>query len=109
MTDFHIADHGSIVTIRPVSEAAREWLDENVDAEPWQWLGGALCVDHRFARDLVDEIAARRLRDFPLIGPSPQQLRAAWGRGVAALPLRSKGDPSWVNTIIPSASKPKKA
>lgn len=58
MSDFHIADHGSIITIRPVSEAARQWLDENVVAEPWQWLGGALCVDPRCARDLIDEITA---------------------------------------------------
>jgi hypothetical protein len=58
MSDFLIADHGSIITIRPVSEAACEWLDENVAAEPWQWLDGALCADPRCARDLVAEIAA---------------------------------------------------
>jgi hypothetical protein len=58
MCDFQIADHGSIITVRQVSEAARQWLDENVDAEPWQWLAGALCAEHRFARVLVDEIAA---------------------------------------------------
>ena len=58
MSDFKIADHGSIITIRPVSEAARQWLAENVLSEPWQWLGGALCADHRLARDLVEEIVA---------------------------------------------------
>jgi hypothetical protein len=57
MPDFLIADHGSIFTIAPVSEAARQWLDENVASEPWQWLGDALCVDHRCARDLIDQIA----------------------------------------------------
>jgi hypothetical protein len=35
MTDFLIADHGSIVSIWPVSMAAREWLDANLVAEPW--------------------------------------------------------------------------
>jgi len=58
MCDFQISDHGSIITIRPVSEAAHQWLDENVDAEPWQWLDGALCAEHRSARDLIDGIAA---------------------------------------------------
>ena len=58
MCDFQISDHGTVITIRPLSEAARQWLDENVVAEPWQWLDGALCAEHRFARDLVDEIAA---------------------------------------------------
>jgi len=58
MPDFLIADHGSIVTIAPVSAAARDWIDENVASEPWQWLGGALCVDRRCADDLVTEIEA---------------------------------------------------
>jgi hypothetical protein len=58
MSDFLIADHGSIITIRPVSEGARRWLDDNVAAEPWQWFGGALGVDPRCARDLIDGIAA---------------------------------------------------
>jgi hypothetical protein len=31
-------------------------LDENVVAEPWQWVEGALCVETRFARDLIIEI-----------------------------------------------------
>ena len=57
MTDFQIADHGSIISIKPVSEAARTWVDENVVSESWQWLGGALCVDIRCACDLMGEIA----------------------------------------------------
>ena len=35
MTDFLIADHGSILSIRPVSAAAREWLNTNLVIEPW--------------------------------------------------------------------------
>ena len=58
MRDFLIADHGSIVSIMPISEAALKWIDENVVCEPWQWLGGALCVDRRYARYLTDGIAA---------------------------------------------------
>jgi hypothetical protein len=58
MRDFLIADHGSIISIMPISQAALKWIDENVVCEPWQWLGGALCVDRRYARDLTDEIAA---------------------------------------------------
>ena len=58
MCDFHISDHGTVILIRPVSEAAHQWVEENVVVEPWQWFGGALGVDHRFARDLLDGIAA---------------------------------------------------
>ena len=57
MTDFQIADHGSIIWIKAVSEAARSWVDENVVSEPRQWLGDALCLDIRCARNLIDEIA----------------------------------------------------
>jgi hypothetical protein len=56
MTDFQITDQGSIFLIRPLSEAARQWLDENVVSEPWQWVQGALCVEVRFVRDLLIEI-----------------------------------------------------
>ena len=61
MSDFRIADHGSIISIKPVSEAARTWVDENVVSEPWQWLGCALCVDIRCACDLINEFAAEGL------------------------------------------------
>jgi hypothetical protein len=57
MTDFLIADHGSIVSILPVSAAAREWLDANIMSEPWQWLGGAIAVDPRCARDIIAALA----------------------------------------------------
>ena len=56
MSDFQIADQGTIILIRPLNKAARQWLDENVVSEPWQWVQGALCVETRFARDLVIEI-----------------------------------------------------
>ena len=58
MTDFRAADHGSVILIWPVSDAAHQWVEENVIAEPWQWFGGALGVDHRCALDLIDGIVA---------------------------------------------------
>ena len=56
MSDFQITDQSSIFLIRPLNPAARQWLDENVVSELWQWLEGALCVEARFARDLIIEI-----------------------------------------------------
>ena len=56
MSDFQIADHGTVISVRPLNEAARQWLQENVVSEPWQWVEGALCVEPRFARDLIVEI-----------------------------------------------------
>ena len=56
MSDFSISDQGSIFLIRPLNETAQEWLDGNVVSEPWQWVEDALCVETRFARDLVVEL-----------------------------------------------------
>jgi hypothetical protein len=56
MNDFQIADHGTVISIRPLNDAAGQWLDENVVSEPWQWVQGILCVEARFARDLLKEI-----------------------------------------------------
>jgi len=56
MSDFQIADHGTVISIRPLNETASQWLDENVVSKPWQWVQGALCVEARFARDLIIEI-----------------------------------------------------
>jgi hypothetical protein len=56
MSDFQIVDQGTIFLIRPLNQAARQWLTENVVSEPWQWVDDALCVEARFARDLIIEI-----------------------------------------------------
>ena len=56
MSEFSISDHGTVISIRPLNDVARQWLDENVVSEPWQWVQGALCVEARFARDLIIEI-----------------------------------------------------
>ena len=56
--DFLVIDHGSIVAIRPLTDQALQWLDDNVAAEAWQWLGGSLCVDRRYAAPLIAGIEA---------------------------------------------------
>jgi hypothetical protein len=45
---------GSIVGITPMTQAARDWLDENCQTEPWQWLGATLNVDTRLAGDILE-------------------------------------------------------
>ena len=34
------------------TKEGREWVDENVQTEPWQCLGDKLVVDHRYIEDL---------------------------------------------------------
>ena len=47
MTDFIFIDHGSVVGFTPLTDEAREWMDEHVAAEGWQWMGKTLMVDQR--------------------------------------------------------------
>lgn len=56
MADFTAIDQGSIVMLRPNTDAARDWLDVSVHSEPWQWQGDFLCMDHRMAQPVLDGI-----------------------------------------------------
>ena len=40
--------------IQPKTELARQWIDENVYSEPWQWLGDNLAIDHHFVENIVE-------------------------------------------------------
>ncbi|MGH7119573.1 MAG: hypothetical protein ACREFP_11395 [Acetobacteraceae bacterium] len=50
--DVEFTNHGSIVTILPLTDTACDWIDDNVAVEGWEWLGGALCADPRCAFDI---------------------------------------------------------
>jgi hypothetical protein len=52
MADFVIQNDGTILLFRPLTDAAREWLEANVQ-EDAQWFGGALVVEHRYAGALA--------------------------------------------------------
>lgn len=60
--DFEVEDHGTIVMVRPVSEAAKAWVEENVYLEGWQWFGDAFSCEPRMAGALVDGMV-----DFGLV------------------------------------------
>jgi hypothetical protein len=52
-TDFHVRNGGTVFAFTPLTTAASEWIEENVQAESWQWLGRSLVVDHRYAEPLI--------------------------------------------------------
>ena len=56
LPDVTVRDEGTIVQFIPNSDAARAWFKENVQAEGWQWMGPALCVDARPAQDLAQRL-----------------------------------------------------
>lgn len=62
MIDVFVQDEGTVVAFEPRTRAASDWIDEHVQAESWQFVGGALVVDHRFARDLAAGMVDAGLR-----------------------------------------------
>jgi hypothetical protein len=52
--DVSVANHGSVIMVRPISDEAKAWVDENVPLEDWQWMGGAFAVDPHYIENLVD-------------------------------------------------------
>jgi hypothetical protein len=50
-------DHGSIWLVVPHSEAAQQWINDNVDPEA-QWYCGALVVEPRYVEPLAKGMAS---------------------------------------------------
>lgn len=51
--DIEVQNHGSIVSLTPLTDAGRDWIDENVASEDWQWMGGSLNIEPRYAGELL--------------------------------------------------------
>jgi hypothetical protein len=45
-------DGGSLFLVHPQSDAAKQWIEENVQSDA-QWFGRYLVVEHRYIRNLV--------------------------------------------------------
>jgi len=58
--DALVSGHGSIYLVRPISNAATAWINENVQDEA-QWFGHSLAVEHRYILDLMDGMQASGL------------------------------------------------
>lgn len=43
----------NVTSFTPENSEERDWLNQNTNAEPWQWLGRSLHVDTRMAEDLL--------------------------------------------------------
>jgi hypothetical protein len=53
--DFTIHDGGSIVLLRPVSNAARDWADTFLPPDA-QTLGPSIAIERRYIGDIVEGI-----------------------------------------------------
>lgn len=52
--DIQVENHGTLFLFRPLTPEGKEWLETATVTEPWQWLGGALAVEHRYANNLAE-------------------------------------------------------
>ena len=52
--DFRVTYHGTVTSITPLSDACREWLEENVAIEPWQRFGTSIAVEPRYVEQLAE-------------------------------------------------------
>lgn len=54
VSDVDVTPIGTIIVVRPVTEAGEQWITKNCPVQQWQWFNGALTVDPRYIGDLVD-------------------------------------------------------
>jgi len=59
--DVKIDNQGTIWMFHPLSETAKQWVDENVNLETYQWMGPRFAVEHRYVTDLVQGMRAAGL------------------------------------------------
>lgn len=55
-TDFTLSDHGSLCVLTPITEPARDWVDEHIDPDAMMWASGVV-VEPRYLQTILDGIA----------------------------------------------------
>jgi hypothetical protein len=50
--DFTIRDEGSVFMFTPLTGICRQWIEEHIQPEGWQWLGNSFAVEHRYAQSI---------------------------------------------------------
>ena len=53
-TDFLVINHGSVVTVRPLTDAAKDWTVEHVEIP--SWCGWNIPCEPRYAGALIEGI-----------------------------------------------------
>jgi hypothetical protein len=54
--DFRIDYHGLMTTITPLTDACREWLKNNINADEQFWVGDAVATHRSTLDDVVHEL-----------------------------------------------------
>lgn len=53
--DFVLINQGTISTLTPVTEGARDWIDEHIPDDA-QWFGRSLVIEWRYVEDIYNGI-----------------------------------------------------
>jgi hypothetical protein len=62
--DFRITYHGAVATLDLLTEAARRWAGENIEIDPWQWLGRCrIGIDPSIAEEVREALAEAGFND----------------------------------------------
>jgi hypothetical protein len=98
MNDFQIADHGTIISIRPLNDAAGHWLDENVRALA---VGPGRTLRRNPLRPRSHHRNRRgRFHGNPLIGAAPYAAMRGVGLRRRST-LAPEGDLGWASSSSP--------
>jgi hypothetical protein len=55
-TDFGVHDLGTIVLLYALSDAAKDWVSENITDDGITYWGKAIAIDHGCAQTIIDGI-----------------------------------------------------
>lgn len=58
--DFDVENHGTIFLLRPLTETAREWIEEHIPGDAMTF-GDAVVVEHRYINDILTGLHADEL------------------------------------------------
>lgn len=53
MTDLILTNHGTLVTLKPVSDEGKQWLEDNVDTSEVMWWCGGLVIEPRYVDSII--------------------------------------------------------
>jgi len=97
-----LEEQKSVYMLTPLTDEAREWIDDNISPESWQWLGGGLGVEHSYIADIVDGMEEEGLKhgkDFKVESKQVREQRSTWH----VIPLTNKAR-KWMDKNLSSES-----
>lgn len=57
MNDITYRDEGTVILFTIQNASTKQWVDDNLDLESWQWLGpNSFAVDRRPAIQLIEQL-----------------------------------------------------